>query len=343
MGLVLAKCTQCNANIEIDDTKEAGICQCCGSAFITEKAITNYNTYVTNNVISDSSNNVAGANIDNLIKLAEHALVAGNGKEIVYYANKVLEINPESSKAWLLKMKAMTCIGTIGNPQITETISYGDNAIKYAEDKESTIAEVYNCYINWAIVWMNISFSGLKDVTRIKQLVSIGESAMQGVIMGDENTRKMYINLSTQALLLKQQIDEKYIKKHEDMQENVIALAKLYIDMCEADVERISLYGLHLTSEAIEARQNTLREIKRGLPEERLCEIDDERVKKNNNKNVLPLIKCPKCKHEMSETANRCPSCGYKIRKPISKKVIYAICIVVVVIELIFLVCNTKY
>ncbi|MGY3665393.1 MAG: hypothetical protein ACXAHE_16460 [Roseburia sp. 1XD42-69] len=45
MPLVAAKCTQCGANIEVDDSKEAGICKYCGTAFITEKAITNYNTY----------------------------------------------------------------------------------------------------------------------------------------------------------------------------------------------------------------------------------------------------------------------------------------------------------
>lgn len=41
MALVAAKCTQCGANIEIDNTKETGICQYCGTAFITEKAINN--------------------------------------------------------------------------------------------------------------------------------------------------------------------------------------------------------------------------------------------------------------------------------------------------------------
>ena len=61
MGFVAAKCTQCGANIEVDDDKEAGICEYCGTAFITEKVINNYNTYVTNN------NNFAGATI-NIIK-----------------------------------------------------------------------------------------------------------------------------------------------------------------------------------------------------------------------------------------------------------------------------------
>lgn len=47
MGLVAAKCTQCGANIEVDDSKEAGICPHCNTAFIVEKAINLYNN-VTN-------------------------------------------------------------------------------------------------------------------------------------------------------------------------------------------------------------------------------------------------------------------------------------------------------
>lgn len=52
MGLVPAECTNCGGKIKVDDAKEAGICEHCGSAFITEKVIknnvTNYN--ITNNV-----------------------------------------------------------------------------------------------------------------------------------------------------------------------------------------------------------------------------------------------------------------------------------------------------
>ena len=56
MPLVPAICTQCGAPIEVDSTKEAGICPHCGTAFITEKAITQYvtnhvtNTNVTQNI-----------------------------------------------------------------------------------------------------------------------------------------------------------------------------------------------------------------------------------------------------------------------------------------------------
>lgn len=52
MALVPAKCTQCGGTIEVDNTKEAGICKHCGTAFITEKAINNYTTNynITNNI-----------------------------------------------------------------------------------------------------------------------------------------------------------------------------------------------------------------------------------------------------------------------------------------------------
>ncbi len=44
MAFIAARCTQCGANINVDETKEAGICSHCGTAFITEKAITLYKT-----------------------------------------------------------------------------------------------------------------------------------------------------------------------------------------------------------------------------------------------------------------------------------------------------------
>ena len=60
MGLVAAKCTQCGANIEVDASKEAGICAHCGTAFITEKVINNYIIHNHNTV----NNNIAHATIN---------------------------------------------------------------------------------------------------------------------------------------------------------------------------------------------------------------------------------------------------------------------------------------
>ena len=43
MPLVPAKCTNCGANLTIDSTKDAAICEYCHTPFVTEKAINNYN------------------------------------------------------------------------------------------------------------------------------------------------------------------------------------------------------------------------------------------------------------------------------------------------------------
>lgn len=42
MGFIAAKCPECGANISVDDTRGAGICEYCGTAFVTEKVINNY-------------------------------------------------------------------------------------------------------------------------------------------------------------------------------------------------------------------------------------------------------------------------------------------------------------
>lgn len=50
MALVAAKCTQCGGSLQVDDSKDAGICPFCGTAFVTEKVINNYHCHITNNI-----------------------------------------------------------------------------------------------------------------------------------------------------------------------------------------------------------------------------------------------------------------------------------------------------
>lgn len=59
MPLVAAQCTNCGAALQVDNSKDAAVCRYCGSAFIVEKAIHNYeinNSYQIENaniVIND--------------------------------------------------------------------------------------------------------------------------------------------------------------------------------------------------------------------------------------------------------------------------------------------------
>lgn len=46
MSIVNGKCPNCGASIKLDKDKDAGICEYCGSAYVTEKAIINNGTYI---------------------------------------------------------------------------------------------------------------------------------------------------------------------------------------------------------------------------------------------------------------------------------------------------------
>lgn len=137
MPLVPAKCTQCGANIEVDDTKEAGICRFCGTAFITEKAITNYNTYVTNN-FAGANINIMGANIDNLLILAKNAEEIGNYSEARDYYTKVLENQPNNCDALIGKGVCSLYGSNLSDIKSDELIGYISKAIDYKKKEQNT-------------------------------------------------------------------------------------------------------------------------------------------------------------------------------------------------------------
>ena len=99
MPLVPAICTQCGAQIEVDNTHEAGICKHCGTAFITEKAINNYATYINNN-FSIENINVGGADMENMYSAVQKAI---NAKDYSFASNllkKMTESYPHDYRGW---------------------------------------------------------------------------------------------------------------------------------------------------------------------------------------------------------------------------------------------------
>ena len=101
MPLVPAKCTQCGANITVDDSKDAAICEFCGTAFITEKVINNYQANITNNnVFYGATVNIAGPNLDNLYQIARRFRKNSNISEAAKYYNMILVEDPSSWEAF---------------------------------------------------------------------------------------------------------------------------------------------------------------------------------------------------------------------------------------------------
>lgn len=107
MALVSAKCTNCGGKIKVDDTKEAGICERCGAAFITEKAINNYitNYNTTNNITNNTTNNITkivnGKDVDDAEELFDRGVVFFETKDYekaVENFEKAIEASPKVAK-----------------------------------------------------------------------------------------------------------------------------------------------------------------------------------------------------------------------------------------------------
>lgn len=98
MALVPAICTKCGAQIEVDNTHEAGVCKYCGTAFITEKVINTYNINNTVNIQSGGNTiNIIGENNGkNYLELARRARNLGDVDGAVEYYNKALESYPDN-------------------------------------------------------------------------------------------------------------------------------------------------------------------------------------------------------------------------------------------------------
>lgn len=109
MPLVEAKCTNCGAALQVDDQKDAAVCQYCNSAFIVEKAIQNYeihNSYKIENaniIIHDEKsveNRLAAAD-KYMNQLKEYDQAYGIYAEVEKYA-------PDNYRVWYGKIASGT-------------------------------------------------------------------------------------------------------------------------------------------------------------------------------------------------------------------------------------------
>lgn len=249
MGFVPARCTQCGAEIKVDDTKDAGICEYCGTAFVTEKAI----NYITND-FDGATINVLGGNFENYLHLAESALWANNGFEACSYANKALEMDAFSSKAWLIKMKA---VALIPDSSTDEIITYGINAISYAEDVEATTNEVYMFYLSTALSFLHEATRRITDTS--------GIMAEGKAISSDSAVRDEIDKIVHNAWILKISVPKEDISKSPEMRDLTKCLVNEFMYYCRKDAFRVSLYDGEVSDFVRTDRANYLNTFKEGL------------------------------------------------------------------------------
>lgn len=112
------------------------VCQTCGCKYSVEEA----KKMMIEGTVDVSGSTVRldnTSNIENYLKLAENAFSANNNKEAESYSNKILEINPNYYKAWLIKGKAAGWQSTLNKSRIFESIECFEKAIDHVPESEA--------------------------------------------------------------------------------------------------------------------------------------------------------------------------------------------------------------
>ena len=136
MALVPAICTQCGAQLEVDNTQEAAICKYCGTPFIVEKAINQYTTNITNN-FDNAIIHMEGFDCENLLELAQFAYESKNYASAMESCDKILSVDTKNYKAWMLKAQCAGWIdSSINNPKCYEALQTAKKAIELMPDSE---------------------------------------------------------------------------------------------------------------------------------------------------------------------------------------------------------------
>lgn len=169
MPLVNAKCTNCGANLEVDSSKDAAICQYCGSAFIVEKAIKNYNITNHNNINAEVVNIYGGNSADFVIRAG--TLKKYNGAStVVVIPNSVTSIGNYAFEG---------CSGLTSVTIPNSVTSIGTGAFEYCKSLTSVIIPDSVTSIGDGAFRYCTS---LTSVTIPDSVTSIGREAFKGCI-----------------------------------------------------------------------------------------------------------------------------------------------------------------
>lgn len=281
MPLVAAKCTQCGANIEVDDTKEAGICKYCGTAFITEKAINNYNTYITNNNSFAGANiNVVGGDVDNLIELAKNALEINNEKDTLKYCEKALEINVKSAEAWFIKMqgekiRVMKAPISIENAKSIEAISVaGNNSIKYENDtnREKRTQAVHQFYLESVKAFLSslkvsIEYDNVDAIRRLSDINKGNALAADQMFLLGTTTQEMFVTN------LIDNISAEEFSTNVEFQNLLIECINLDVEFRDRYRDRTLMYSAGPNNQAVETMKSKYDKLLALLPESKQDEV----------------------------------------------------------------------
>lgn len=240
MSLKPAICTQCGGQIEVDDSKEAGICQFCGTAFITEKVI---HQYVTQNNFAGATINIqGGVDDENLYMLARRAVEQNNVADILKYYGQLVERHPNDWEA-VFYSSFFKGDDTIVLPNLELALNLLFDSVVITKENYDEI---------WPKVWKMLSFylerQGGEHYSYSNQPKKLGTQPLliilQNLLDKEINKNKNKINYNIRLIIWAINETEwkgKYISWNRYTRESLLKVFKLEFDenLSEKDKEII--------------------------------------------------------------------------------------------------------
>ena len=178
MKLTAAKCPNCNADIEVNETLDKAICQYCGSTILIESAIKKYQMEISGTIKVDGIQSYSEK-----IEIIQKHLKIGNIDEAINILDELLEINPFDEQALSIYIQTKTAIQNHINEEyskknVISSISWTkklseaideNNADEYIYKIEKTASGTYTDIIEKYNHAMKICNANLKK-ERIKNI-----------------------------------------------------------------------------------------------------------------------------------------------------------------------------
>lgn len=179
MPLVSAKCTNCGANLEVDNTKDAAICPYCGTPYIVEKAInyvinnTNVSNVITNSTVFISNGIQTDANYH--FKTCINYLKMGQEKKAQDSIVEARKIEPDNGKYYFYHMIIQNC----------GLEEYFNKYSKYQSWEVEFLKEGFNIACRYLSAAMGLGYAKIFDKERCKLYCNVTNDGITHVDIFD--------------------------------------------------------------------------------------------------------------------------------------------------------------
>lgn len=196
MAFVAAKCTQCGANLEVDNSLDAAICKYCNTAFIVEKAINNYNTYHQNHYNIENAKLYIQdeRSIENKLKNADVFFIKhGDKKKAMEIFQDVFNNSPGDYRGWWGMARVLSDefqSVDIGKREFNKVLHYKTRALNVAPPNVAPqLISIWNKYENDVNDYIN------ERIVETEELEIVKKNIQENLKEPEEKKRLLFNSL----------------------------------------------------------------------------------------------------------------------------------------------------